>query len=194
MKPPRISVESRNMKAGVCNEFLTTIRGKAYFKPFHGRIRVSDVSDEISDLRDEIVEVHKAVHANTFSRWVVVFVVFCCFFSPLGIIWRLVSEPFHTKFAYSVWYSTSTDNVIVADHPHDCSFLTPPIGEKWCHYKRDVAVTFVPGVMTGVDATTKKPIWSDDGGKTWKWNDVEPYVVAMPAHNVVWETWTKVDE
>jgi hypothetical protein len=35
----------------------------------------------------------------------------------------------------------SSSNIIIEDMPHNCDFLKAPIGDKGCHFEKDVAVT-----------------------------------------------------
>jgi hypothetical protein len=87
----------------------------------------------------------------------------------------------HSNFAYSVRYSVSYDQVTQQKKPHNCEFLSAPIGDKNCHYD--------PEVQSVRTATSDlgTPIMSYDDGKTWvpnEWN-VKPGVSV---------SWVKVDE
>jgi hypothetical protein len=83
-------------------------------------------------------------------------------YAAIGI-W-LVSLPgraWHSKWRYAVEYSLSTEKIQVDTAPHDCGFLTAPIGEKYCHYERVVST------VRWATSTQGLPIISFDEGKTW---------------------------
>src|SRR5271170_3365171 len=86
-------------------------------------------------------------------------------------LWDLGDAVVHSKYRYSIEYSISTDNVFKSPNPHDCAFWGAPIGKKWCHYDRTVEVSHIPALITSSDVNFHRPIWSDDSGKTWHWND-----------------------
>lgn len=49
---------------------------------------------------------------------------------------------------YATWYNTDTDQVHIEAEPHDCDFFKAPLGEKECH--------FVKQVETQTDSKTGK--------------------------------------
>lgn len=51
------------------------------------------------------------------------------------------------------------------DTPHDCEFLTAPLGRKNCSYYREVEI-----IQYSQDKESGDPIISYDEGKTWQWN------------------------
>jgi hypothetical protein len=66
-----------------------------------------------------------------------------------------------TKWWYSNYLSVKDDSKIVIEKkPHDCEFMTAPLGRKNCHYDKVVAT-----VKWGMSAG--KPVQSFDEGKTW---------------------------
>jgi hypothetical protein len=81
------------------------------------------------------------------------------------------------------WYSFTTaadyDHVIVSKKPIDCDWGAAPLGNKGCSYAKTVST------HTCAISTTGKPIWSDDGGKTW--NLVEEGSRCIPETYVGWE-------
>jgi len=111
-------------------------------------------SDEICD---KLNDVEQAVKANTSNRWWALFFIFCFFFSPITLLWRLITLPFHSKAAYSVYYNIPTTSITIDEKPHDCSFLTAPVGEKWCHHDRDVEVyRDANGTVTAISISLNK--------------------------------------
>jgi hypothetical protein len=112
-------------------------------------------------------------------------------------LWDSADDIIHSKFRYSIQYTTDEANVFNSPKPHDCAFWGAPIGKKWCHYDRTVEDHQVPALITGNDTNTHRPTWSDDNGKTWHWNDgldgaavFTPY----PAETHVYVGWSKVEE
>lgn len=85
--------------------------------------------------------------------------------------------PWANSLWYSVEYSVPFDAVQTDNKPINCDFLTAPIGYKGCSYKRYVQAFNGAGVLVagdnapryGSDNKTGKPIYSNDGGKTWNW-------------------------
>jgi hypothetical protein len=75
--------------------------------------------------------------------------------------WSVPSAIWHAKWRYAFTYGISSDKVTIAPHPHDCAFLSAPLGEKYCHYERDVMT------VRWATSTEGKPIVSWDDGKTW---------------------------
>jgi len=53
----------------------------------------------------------------------------------------LVVLGWHSRTRYAVQYGVDTANVHIQDEPHDCDFLKAPIGDKPCHYEREVLVS-----------------------------------------------------
>jgi hypothetical protein len=84
---------------------------------------------------------------------------------------------------YAVRYNVPFESVTIAPKPHDCEFLTAPIGDKHCDYETDVAA-----VRTNTDIKTHKPIVSFDDGKTWNWD-----TGSFPATPSVTVNWKRVN-
>jgi hypothetical protein len=111
--------------------------------------------------------------------------------------WDSADDIVHSKFRYSIEYTTDEANVFKSPKPHDCAFWGAPIGKKWCHYDRTVEDQQVPALITSNDPNTHRPIWSDDSGKTWHWNDGLDGAAVFtphPAETHVYVGWTKVEE
>jgi hypothetical protein len=48
----------------------------------------------------------------------------------------LIGKPaWYSKLRYSIQYDVPYDQVSKDNEPHDCGFMTAPIGEKNCHYE-----------------------------------------------------------
>jgi hypothetical protein len=92
-------------------------------------------------------------------------------------------EAWYSKIRYAVQYGVSYTQVTKPNEPHDCDWLTAPIGNKNCHYDPQVLT-----VRTAT-STTGKPIVSYDDGKTWSDNDSQP-----PIEPSVFIAWQKIDD
>jgi hypothetical protein len=108
-----------------------------------------------------------------------------------AFLWTVPGQIWHAKWRYALSYGVSGDKVIVDPHPHDCAFLAAPLGEKYCHYDRDVSSVHWATSQAG------NPLASFDEGKTWT-------VVTNPDPSVTWPkydtvtqvyiSWKKVEE
>jgi hypothetical protein len=78
---------------------------------------------------------------------------------------------------YCVRYGVGFSDVQTAARPIDCDFMSAPLGYKGCSYNAHVKVYDADGLLVagedapkyGNDPKTGKPIFSNDGGKTWQW-------------------------
>jgi hypothetical protein len=75
------------------------------------------------------------------------------------------------------WKTAEWSNVEVSAQPHDCEFLTAPIGVKNCHYEPQVRTVQLRTTETGALVAS----W--DGGKTEQVADT----MIIPRINVGWE-------
>jgi hypothetical protein len=100
----------------------------------------------------------------------------------------LVDADWFNKLRYSMTEDTSYDRVDIRNKPHDCEFMTAPLGEKHCHYERAISK-----VMWST-STTGEPIMSLDSGRTWEihkpgkclWNETSDCPSSYdPPNNVV---------
>lgn len=111
--------------------------------------------------------------------------------SGLVLAWfvYLVAEAvWHSKARYALQYANSYGEVIKEKKPHDCDWLTAPLGDKNCHYDAQVQVQTI---ATGTDSNSGRPIVSYDNGKTWDFNDgANPAKASI----TVYVGWQKVDE
>ena len=61
------------------------------------------------------------------------------------IVLMVIIQPFITNifpesaWAYGIQYSTQSQYVVIDSKPHDCDFFKAPIGNKYCHFDREVA-------------------------------------------------------
>lgn len=105
--------------------------------------------------------------------------------------WDGLNAAWHSKFRYSSEYPVRYENVHIANKPHDCSFVSVPMGEKYCHYDRVVTLVDEHAVILKT-STTGQPVWSSDG-INWYGNE-DGRVKATPAFKQLYVTWTKVDD
>jgi len=101
----------------------------------------------------------------------------------LGVVIWIVGWFFEPQWWFSLRYNVPYEQVTLNKKPHDCEYETAPLGNKNCHYEKEISA-----VRVGT-STDHRPIWSADDGKTWNWNDgpdpVKPYVLI---------TWRKVED
>ena len=99
---------------------------------------LGDVCDKLDDVCGRLDDVESAVKANkpdwqlggwaTFGLLMIIFVW----------IPALVSGAVHSKVRYYLAYPVEYNDIYISDKPHDCAFLKAPLGDKECHYERDV--------------------------------------------------------
>jgi hypothetical protein len=151
------------------------------------------------DVCDRLDNIEAAVRANHQEfGWVGLVIVGCLAFAGIADMWN-------SKLRYSSWYNVGYDQVTIQKKPTDCNFFRAPMGEKGCHYDRQVTIVKVDnsnvwgGQSISYDSgenwihTAKNeygmPIVSRDGGKTWSTDSVpahaEPQVII---------SWDRVDE
>lgn len=146
-----------------------------------------EIGDRVDDSTNEIVSavarVESAVREKWSSlQWLVWAIVVYYIFSLIGDVW-------HSKWRYAVNYGVSEQDVSIDDEPHDCAFLTAPLGNKYCHYERAVFTVRWATSQAG------QPIASYDEGKTWTVFDPAGRVV--PQYSTVEEVhigWDKKDD
>ena len=86
------------------------------------------------------------------------FIIFCAIGVLIWFAWLGDS-----KLRYEIQYDDA--EVTVDDKPHDCEFLTAPMGRKNCSYRKEVSVA-----LLSKNVATGEPIISYDEGETWQWN------------------------
>jgi hypothetical protein len=119
------------------------------------------------------------------SHWpaAILFLIILGLLWPAGGVaaaWIWPASNWSNRWRYSLETDLKDATVSVAPIPHDCEFLTAPLGSKHCHYdKRVVTVRF------RVDGSER--FVSTDEGKTW--------VKAKPSdHAAVFISWARVSE
>ena len=65
-------------------------------------------------------------------------------------------------------YEMAYDDVIYEDKPHDCDFITAPLGRKNCRYEKKVLIVYYSIGVNG------NPIISRDHGENWYVNKGGP--------------------
>ena len=85
-----------------------------------------------------------------------------------------------SKLRYELFYSEA----IVDDMPHDCEFLTAPLGYKNCSYDKVVSVT-----TYSADVQNGSPIISYNEGESWDWNPGGP-----TSGNTAYIRWNKTND
>jgi hypothetical protein len=146
--------------------------------------RSHNVVDAIESLESAVARVEAAVKEKWSSVVMVGWIVLASF------LWDVPGNMWHSKIRYETEYSLPADKVIVATHPHDCAFLSAPLGEKYCHYDREVST------VRWATSTTGNPIASWDEGKTWSVFTPEAGAT-VPKTDTVQEvviSWKKVEE
>ena len=109
----------------------------------------------------------------------------------VAIFWDVPGNMWHSKWRYEVEYSVSADQVVADTRPHDCAFLAAPLGEKYCHYDREIST------WHRATSTTGNPLVSYDDGKTWTVVDNPDPSVKWPKYDTVSQvniSWKKVED
>jgi len=78
-----------------------------------------------------------------------------------AIAWAWLPANTLTKAWQAFSNGTPYSHVQIADRPHDCDFLTAPLGSKNCHYKKAISKVMWATSSAGY------PIRSLDEGTTW---------------------------
>jgi len=147
-------------------------------------MRSNDLVDAVERVESAVARVEQAVKDKWSSAVIIGWMILGVFLVDMpGNLW-------HSKFRYEVEYSVAADKVIVATHPHDCAFLAAPLGEKYCHYEREVST------LRWATSTTGNPIASWDEGKTWTsfTPDAGTTVPKYDTVQQVYISWKKTEE
>jgi hypothetical protein len=99
------------------------------------------------------------------------------------VVLSLGEKACHSTLRYAAQYHVSYDQVTVDKQPHDCEWLTAPLGDKNCHYDAEARI-----IRTGHREGTGQPVVSFDDGKTWEDNSGSKL---SPA---VYITWKKIED
>jgi hypothetical protein len=123
---------------------------------------LGDVEEAVERVETAVQEaaqsIERAIKENSWSSafpvvWIGLLVYLVCAYVP-GEVW-------HSKWRYELQYDVESSKIQYDKEPHDCEFLTAPLGNKHCHYERSVAT------LRWATSTTGLPIASFDDGKTW---------------------------
>jgi hypothetical protein len=141
-------------------------------------------SEQLDDIHTAIKAVETAVKDRpvTVSSIIGVVIVIS--------LWSVLSDAWHSKYRYALWYGIGTEKVYLETRPHDCAFLAAPLGEKYCHYDSSVSTVRWATSQTG------NAILSNDEGKTWTTFSPDPGIV-VPQHSTVeavYITWDKKED
>jgi hypothetical protein len=102
---------------------------------------------------------------------------------PLGgypAVWLFPSSEWANRWRYAFDDDINGAMVAVTPVPHDCEFLTAPMGSKHCHYGKAVVIVRVRTGETG-------RVVSYDEGKTWA-------VADAADKRGVFVTWNKIED
>lgn len=80
-------------------------------------------------------------------------------------VWLWPESVWANGWRYSLEQDLDGANVVADRKPHDCEFLTAPIGDKHCHYDKRVMTVRVR------NAESAGAMVSYDEGKTWQTAD-----------------------
>lgn len=80
--------------------------------------------DDLKGFREHAVRVIKGL-----------FVILAFLVGIVWLWWEMASD----EKKYSIYYGVPRDRVVVEKEPHDCEFLTAPLGNKHCHYDKHVS-------------------------------------------------------
>jgi len=95
--------------------------------------------------------------------------------------WTFPDSELATKWRYGLDDDLKNAEYVMPRRPHDCEFMTAPLGAKHCHYDKEIATVRVRKAQSGAR------IISYDEGKTWE------QAVAVKRPTVI-VSWTKVNE
>jgi hypothetical protein len=137
---------------------------------------MSEIVDSIESLERAVREVERAVKDKWSSAQYLLWGVIGMY------LWTVPGQIWHTKWRHALANGIDSSKVIIEDKPHDCAFLAAPLGEKYCHYKRNVAT------LRWAKSTTGNPIVSYDEGKTWSVFTPDP-TVTIPQYSTIEEVY-----
>jgi hypothetical protein len=96
-------------------------------------VRSNNVVDAIEAVESAVAKVERAIN----DKWSSAAMIGWIFLA--AIFWDLPGNMWHSKWRYEIEYSVAADQVVADTRPHDCAFLAAPLGEKYCHYDREVS-------------------------------------------------------
>jgi len=145
---------------------------------------VGRVDDVVRDVEHAVNRVEKAVK-DKWSSGQLFFRIFVVF----GL-WAIAKDIWFSKWRLGLAYDVSEDKITIDQKPHECSFLAAPLGEKDCHYDREITTLRWATNQNG------DPIASYDEGKHWSLftPDAGVSVPKYPTVQQVYVSWKKVEE
>jgi hypothetical protein len=139
--------------------------------------------DLISERKVKTAETQREKKSSSWLVGVVALVIMLSFlWAPGGYTaaWLWPDSTWANGWRYSLDSDLKDATVTVESIPHDCEFLTAPLGSKHCHYDKRVLT-----VRIRTDSTGR--LVSTDEGKTW--TKAEP-----SDHAAVYVSWQRVQE
>jgi hypothetical protein len=118
-----------------------------------------DTLETLQNIEQALGRIEAAVKDNSSSQLIVKPMIWGAY-ALATIFW--VTWAWHSKWRYAAQYQVSPSHVNIVKEPHDCDFLYPPIGTKFCWYDPRAST-----VRWGRSSTTGQPIVSTDHGSTW---------------------------
>jgi hypothetical protein len=109
----------------------------------------------------------------------------------VGVIVWFVFDIGDSKWWYATDFSLSADKIVIDKKPHDCEFLTAPLGSKHCHYDK-----VVQKIQWSMSTDGKTPLMSYDDWKTWQPFTPDPGETVPKVQTVksAYISWKKIDD
>lgn len=123
----------------------------------------------------------------TLKDWFYVIVFLSVFLGlPAWGVWSICPD----GIKYGLLYQVGRSNVHVEKQPSDCDWGHAPIGDKGCHYDKQVST------VLWATSTTGLPILSSDDGKTWSTFTPQAGVAVPrdPTVKEVYVSWEKKED
>lgn len=95
--------------------------------------------------------------------------------------WLFPASELATRWRYSLDDDLKNAEYVMPTRPHDCEFMTAPLGEKHCHYNKEVATVRVRKAQSG------GRVISYDEGKTWE-------LAVAVTRSTVLVSWRKIED
>ena len=145
---------------------------------------VQDIEQAVRDIQQSVEKVETAIKDKWTSLQSIGGVLVAIW------IWYLAVDLWHAKWRYALTYDVDSEKVIIEKMPHDCAFLAAPLGEKYCHYDREVST------LRWATSQSGNPIVSYDEGKSWTPFTPDSSVIVPKTDTVekVYVSWKKIDE
>ncbi len=90
----------------------------------------------------DALELHVHRHGEEKSHVLEAVLLILCLWLIILLVDYFSYAPWFNRFRYSTWYHVASSQVFQYEDkpPVDCDFLTSPIGNKGCHYKKHIDV------------------------------------------------------